>query len=120
MLTEWLQPLMRIWSARTHCQPQVLKRQPETRSEPWSGVGFLIFVIFLISRNTKRYESLACFAKISLVSRNKNKQNFISFRFALQKLKRNFALFRKNLVLFRENFVSFRNSIKTRTTFSFA
>ncbi len=44
-------------------------------------VGFLIFAIFLISRNTKRYESLACFAKISLVSRkNKNMRNFVSFR----------------------------------------
>jgi hypothetical protein len=34
-------------------------------------------------------------------------QNFVSFRFALQKLKQNFALFRKILVSFRENFVSF-------------
>ncbi len=65
-------------------------------------IGFLIFAIFLISRNTKRYESLACFAKILLVSRNKNMRNFVSFRFALQKLKRNLASFRKNLVLFRE------------------
>ncbi len=55
----------------------------------------------------KRYESLACFVKISLVSRNKNMRNFVSFRFALQKFKQNFALFRKNLVSFRENFVSF-------------
>ncbi len=45
--------------------------------------------------------------KISLVSRNKNMRNFVSFRFALKKLKRNLALFRKSLVLFRENFVSF-------------
>jgi hypothetical protein len=71
-------------------------------------VGFLIFAFFCISRNTKRYESLACFAEISLVSRNKNMRNFVSFRFALQKMKRNFVLFRKNLVLFRENFVKFR------------
>jgi hypothetical protein len=73
-----------------------------------SEVGFLIFAFFKISRNTKRYESLACFAKISLVSRNKNMRNFVSFRFTLQQLKRNFASFRKNLVLFRENFVLFR------------
>ncbi len=73
-----------------------------------SRVGFLIFAIFLISRNTKRYESLASFAKILLVSRNKNMRNFVSFRFALKKLKRNFASFRKNLVSIRENFVLFR------------
>jgi hypothetical protein len=30
-------------------------------------------------------------------------RNFVSIRFALQKLKRNFASFRKNLVLFRKN-----------------
>jgi hypothetical protein len=41
-------------------------------------VGFLIFAFLFISRNTKRYESLACFAKISLVSRNKNMRNFVS------------------------------------------
>jgi hypothetical protein len=68
-------------------------------------VGFLIFAFFLISRNTKRYESLACFVKISLVSRNKNMRNFVSFRF-VSHYKNNFASFRKNLVLFPENFVS--------------
>jgi hypothetical protein len=35
-------------------------------------------------------------------------RNFVSFRFALQKMKRNFAPFRKNLVSFRENSVKFR------------
>jgi hypothetical protein len=34
-------------------------------------------------------------------------RNFVSFRFAQQKLKRNFALFREILVSFRKNFVSF-------------
>jgi hypothetical protein len=57
-----------------------------------STVGFLIFAFYFISRNTKRYESLACFAKISLVSRNKNMRNFVLFRFALQKLMQNFAI----------------------------
>jgi hypothetical protein len=33
--------------------------------------------------------------------------NFVSFRFAQQKLKQNFSLFRESLVSFRENFVSF-------------
>ncbi len=74
----------------------------------WLWLGFLIFAFYFISRNTKPYESLACFAKILLVSRNKNMRNFVSFCFALQKLKRKFASFRKNLVSFRENFVLFR------------
>jgi hypothetical protein len=84
------------------------RKQNRIEREEQLQLGFLIFAIFLITRNTKRYERLACFAKILLVSQNKNMRNFVSFRFALQKLKRNFASFRKNLVLFRENFVLFR------------
>ncbi len=85
------------------------------------------FRFFKISRNTKRYKSLACFAKISLVSRNKNMRNFVLFRFTLQKLKRNFASFCKNFVSFREILFRFvwkekyfaAIHRKSRTTFSF-
>jgi hypothetical protein len=56
-------------------------------TSPPPGSRVFNFRFFSISQNTKRYESLACFAKISLVSRNKNMRNFVSFRFALQKFR---------------------------------